>query len=58
MLLKNIYVEKSNLFAYLRRKVSIIEMLIPLNPLVYWNPVKNQNYFDCTGTTKVVNGSK
>ena len=50
--------EKSNLFAYLRRKVSTIEMLIPLNPLVYWNPVKNENYFDCTGTTKVVNGSK
>ena len=30
MLLKNIRVEKSNLFAYLQ-KVSTIEMLVPLN---------------------------
>ena len=29
--LKNIEVEKSNLFVYLRRKVSTIEMLVPLN---------------------------
>ena len=31
MLLKNIRVEKSNLFAYLQKKVSTIEMLVPLN---------------------------
>ena len=31
MRLKNIYVEKSNLFAYLRKKVSTMEMLVLLN---------------------------
>ena len=31
MRLKNIYVEKSNLFAYLLKKDSTMEMLVPLN---------------------------
>ena len=31
MRLKNIEVEKSNLFTYLRKKVSTMEMLVPPN---------------------------
>ena len=36
MRLKNILVEKSNLFTYLRKKVSTIKMMVPLSQSKYY----------------------
>ena len=55
--------EKCNLFAYLRKKSLYNENVGPTKPvkvlyeqkLVYQNPVKNQNYLNYTGPTKVAN---